>query len=67
MERDGKEELLKADTYVFSMGMKSNSDEVEALQKAAGDIKTWVIGDALKAGKVADAVHGGHIAALEIV
>jgi len=67
VERDGKEELLKADTCVFSMGMKSNSDEVEALQKAAGDIKTWVIGDALKAGKVADAVHGGHRAALEIV
>ncbi len=67
IEKDGKEELLKADSYCFSMGMRPNTDVVEKLREAAGDIRTWVIGDAARAGKVADAVHGGYLAAMEIV
>lgn len=67
IEKDGKQELLKADSYCFSMGMRSNDQLVNELKAAAGDIPTWVIGDALKAGKVADAVHSGHIAAMEIL
>ena len=51
----------------FSMGMRPNEDEVRALKEAAGAIPVWVVGDAGKAGKVADAVHGGYMAAMEIV
>ena len=67
VEREGKEELIAADSLVFSMGMKANTEMVEELQQAAGEIPTWVIGDALTAGKVADAVHSAHRAALEII
>ena len=51
----------------FSMGMRSNDGEVQRLKEAAGEIPTWVVGDAKHAGKVADAVHGGYLAAMEIV
>ena len=67
IEKDGKEELILADTYCFSMGMRPNADVVDRLKKAAKDLPVWVIGDAAKAGKVADAVHGAYHAALEII
>ena len=61
-----KEELIKADSYCYSMGMRSNDDIVEELKEAAGDIPVWIVGDAKHAGKVADAVRGGYMAAMEI-
>ena len=67
IQRDGKEELIPADSMCFSMGMRSNDGEVQRLKEAAGEIPTWVVGDAKHAGKVADAVHGGYLAAMEIV
>ncbi|MCD8019097.1 MAG: hypothetical protein LUF92_05775 [Clostridiales bacterium] len=51
----------------FSMGMRSNDDVVNALKEAAEGIPTWVVGDASHAGKVADAVHSGYLAAMEII
>ena len=48
------------------MGMRSNDDIVEELKEAAGDIPVWIVGDAKHAGKVADAVRGGYMAAMEI-
>lgn len=67
IEVNGQRELLEADSYCFSMGMRSNDEIVEKLKEAAGEIPVWVIGDARHAGKVADAVHGGYMAAMEIV
>ena len=67
IEHDGKEEVLPADTICFALGMRPNEDAVRAIQEAAGDIPTEVIGDALHEGKVADAVHGGYMAAMKIV
>ncbi len=67
VEIDGKEEIIKADSYCYSMGMVPKTELVENIKELAGDIKTWVIGDAKMAGKVADAVHGGHLAAMEII
>lgn len=67
IEKDGKEEFIEADTCCYSMGMRSNDKIVEKLKKAAGDIPVWVIGDAQHAGKVADAVRGGYMAAMEII
>lgn len=66
VEVNGKEELIKADSYCYSMGMRSNDDIVEELKEAAGDIPVWIVGDAKHAGKVADAVRGGYMAAMEI-
>ena len=67
VEKDGKRETIPADSMCYSFGMRSNSDEVEKLKAAAGAIPVWVVGDASRAGKVADAVHGGYLAAMEIV
>lgn len=49
------------------MGMKADKMAVEAIKEMAGGIKTYVIGDCGKAGKVGDAVHGGYEAAVDIV
>lgn len=67
IEHNGTTELLPADSYCFSMGMRSNDETVLKLKEACGDIPTWVVGDARHAGKIADAVHGGYLAAMEIV
>ena len=69
IEKDGKQETLRADSCCFSMGMHSNDETVQKLKKAAEDagIPVWVIGDAHHSGKVVDAVHGGYLAAMEIV
>ncbi len=67
IEKEGKRQLLKADSYCYSMGMKPDASQTEAIKEASGTIKTWVVGDALQAGKAADAVHSGYYAAMEIV
>ncbi len=67
IEKDGVREVLEADSYCYSMGMRSNDDIVESLKAAAGEIPVWVVGDAKRAGKVADAVRSGYMAAMEIV
>ncbi|KZL35606.1 NADH-flavin oxidoreductase, Old yellow enzyme family protein [Secundilactobacillus collinoides] len=67
IEKEGQQQLLKADSTCFSMGMASNSDTVDNLKRDAADAKTWVIGDADHAGKVADAVRSGYMAAMKII
>ena len=69
VEREGREELICADSMCYSLGLRSNSDEVEALKAAAEarGIPVWVVGDAAAPGKVADAVHSGYLAAMQIV
>ena len=67
IERDGKEEILHADTICYALGMRPNSEVVDMIKESAGDIPTTVIGDALHEGKVADAVHGGYMAAMNIL
>lgn len=64
---NGKERTLSADTYIFSMGMKANSDIVEKIKSFAGDIPVRAIGDCVAAGKVGDAVRAGYMAAMEII
>ena len=67
VERDGRAELVPADTCIYSMGMKADQASVQEILKMAGDIKTYVVGDCDRAGKVGDAVHGGYEAAIDIV
>lgn len=68
-EKDGKRELVKADTCLYSFGMEPNQETVDMLKRAsdACGATSWVIGNSEHAGVVADAVHGGYRAAMEIV
>ena len=66
VETDGQRKDIPANTVCFSMGLKSNTDTVDEIRAAAGDIPVKVIGDANKVAKVAEAVRDGHLAAMEI-
>lgn len=67
VEQSGKIFLVPADTCVFSMGMKANTDIVESIKEMVGATPVQVVGDCSKAGKVGDAVHGGYLAAMAII
>lgn len=67
VEQDGQEQVIAADTCIYSMGMKSNDAAARHIQAMAGDIPSFIVGDCMKAGKVADAIHSGYEAAIAIV
>lgn len=67
VEQDGKTSLIKADTCVYSMGMKCNDDIVKEIKDIIGDIKTYIVGDCERIGKVGDALHAGYEAAISII
>lgn len=67
VEINGKEQLIPADTCVYSMGMKADKETVESIQDMAGEIRTYIVGDCDRAGKVGDSVHAGYEAAIAIV
>lgn len=60
---DGVQEL-EADTVLYALGMKSV--EYSALKEAAGDASVYVIGDAIRPGKVDQCTRTGYIAALKV-
>lgn len=62
---DGTREEIKADTIITAFGMKPNRDIAEAI-RAKYPMKTRIIGDSEKVGKVATAVRGGFFAGLSI-
>ncbi|MDR2403003.1 MAG: FAD-dependent oxidoreductase [Spirochaetaceae bacterium] len=66
-ERDGKKELITADTVVYAVGMKPRSDLAMQLQTAKGVKRYIAIGDCQKATRVKDAIHGGYYAAIDII
>ncbi|SDB23989.1 NAD(P)/FAD-dependent oxidoreductase [Eubacterium oxidoreducens] len=55
---------LPADTVIYALGMKSV--DYEELKSAAGDAKVYVIGDAIKPGKVDQATRSGYLAGVSI-
>lgn len=55
---------LEADTVLFALGMKSV--DYTTLKEAAGDAVVYVVGDAIKPGKVDQCTRTGYIAALKI-
>lgn len=65
--KDGQESFIQADTVIYSMGMKSNTETVEKLKEVFKDKELLVIGDCLKPGKVGDSVRSGYIAAMSIL
>jgi 2,4-dienoyl-CoA reductase-like NADH-dependent reductase (Old Yellow Enzyme family)/thioredoxin reductase len=67
VSKDEQELFIKADTVIYSMGMKSNTETVERLEEACKDKEVHVIGDCLKPGKVGDSVRSGYMAAMSII
>lgn len=61
---NGKEDILKADTICYALGMKSIN--YNGLKEAAGDIPVTVIGDAIAPAKVDQATRTGYLAGIGI-
>lgn len=58
VEKDGAEERIPCDTVIFSTGFRSDHTLFEAIR--AEGFETFEIGDAVKPGKVLDAIHQGY-------
>ena len=65
--KDGKEQLIPADSVVYAVGMKARSEQAMELQSAKGVRRFFTIGDCQKPTRIKDAVHNGHYAATDIV
>lgn len=64
-KEDGSTEFLPADTVINALGMKQRTEIVDAI-KAKYYIKTRVIGDSAKMGKIGTAVRSGFFAAMSL-
>ncbi len=64
-KEDGSQEKLEADTIISAFGMKIDQTVVNAI-KAKYHIKTRVIGDSNKLGKIGEAVRDGFYAAMSL-
>ena len=58
VEHDGTEETIPCDTVIFSTGFRPDHSLYEAIRKEGIDVLQ--IGDAVKPGKVLDAIHQGY-------
>jgi 2,4-dienoyl-CoA reductase-like NADH-dependent reductase (Old Yellow Enzyme family)/thioredoxin reductase len=61
---DGGEKCLYADTILYALGMKSSL--FDDIKTAAGDIPVDIIGDAIKPGKVDQAISSAYNASVNI-
>jgi hypothetical protein len=61
---DGNEKYLEADTILYALGMKPVP--FDELRVIAGDIPVDIIGDAIKPGKVDQAISSAYYAAIHI-
>lgn len=64
LNQAGEEEIIKGDTILYALGMKSVN--IELLKRDIKDIEMKVIGDAVKPGKVDRAIREGYLAAINI-
>ena len=64
-KKDGTEAFISADTIVSSFGMKPNTEFAKAVD-AKYHLKTRIIGDSQKVGKVGGAIRDGMFAAMAI-
>lgn len=64
VDQHGQRHVFPADTIFCSVGMRSREDEREALRQSILDFTP--IGDCVRPGKVAAAVHHGHYAAMDL-
>ncbi len=63
-ERDGKEELVKADLVVYAVGMRSDQTLAKALREEFPEF--YQIGDCKKAATVFECIHDAYYVALDI-
>ncbi|MCF0120723.1 MAG: NADH:flavin oxidoreductase, partial [Oscillospiraceae bacterium] len=63
-EKDGAECRIEADSIFYAVGMQSENDLYFQLDDI--NVRTAIVGDAKKVGKVAGAVHTGFYAAMDI-
>lgn len=61
---EGAEEFIPADTIVYAMGMRPNTQTVEALRDACLD--TVCVGDCVRARKARQAMEEGYWAAVNL-
>ncbi len=61
------EQIVSADTVIHSVGMKSNTEEVEKLAGLCKGRTSFIVGDCEKPGKLGDAVRAGYMAAMNMV
>jgi 2,4-dienoyl-CoA reductase-like NADH-dependent reductase (Old Yellow Enzyme family)/thioredoxin reductase len=61
---DGSEKTLEADTILYALGMKPAS--FDELKVSAGDIPVDIVGDAVKPGKIDQAISSAYHAAINI-
>lgn len=62
-DKDGNTVVFDADTVIYALGMKANSDDADGLVAAAGGEK---VGDCVRASKVYDAMFEAFNAAMRI-
>jgi len=60
------ERLLPADSVIVGLGQRPRNAEAQALADAAGDVPVFVIGDAVAARRVGEAVTQAYRAAMSI-
>jgi 2,4-dienoyl-CoA reductase-like NADH-dependent reductase (Old Yellow Enzyme family)/thioredoxin reductase len=65
IDKEGKEQIVEADTVVLAVGMQSDSDTVDRLRYCVPDF--YPIGDCVKPQKILEAMQGGYFAALDIL
>ncbi len=63
-DKDGKEELIACDTILLAAGFKPDRAKTDDFYNTAD--RVFMVGDAVKAGKVVDAVTQGYYRALDI-
>lgn len=64
----GEPVFLPADTIVYAMGLRANSEMAEQLENAlGGDVPVWRVGDCVRAAKVQNAVEEAYLAAMAIL
>lgn len=67
-DEHGKPVFLPADTIVFAMGLRANSEMADRLQEVLEpDIPVWRVGDCVRAAKVQNAVEEAYLAAMQIL
>lgn len=66
LDKNGDECRFDCDTVVFAVGMKPNSDTVELLRAAAGDIPFVTVGDCFKVQQAAQAGFDAYTEAMKI-
>ena len=67
IDQDGKEQIVKADTVLYAIGMLPNDDIVETLRDWDGWETFRPIGDCTGASIVRKAIHDGYHAAMDII